>query len=429
MQAGLRLDQGPPFIVPLLFFLTAPLFLAAAGLYASMSWAEWTASRWTTSTLALTHLITLGYLAMVMLGALTQLAPVAAGAPLAKVISASRVSYGMLLLGLPPLVWGLAKGNSAVLLIGSLTSSLGLLILMISGITGLLKAPQGPTRQSMVLALFSLFGLMLLGLALTLWLAGFWSPNSITPLINSHVVLGLVGWISLLVIGSAYQVVPMLQVTPNYPPRLMRHLARSLAMLLTTWLVTSMAGWTIAAQISYVGLAVALALFALTTLDLQRRRRRKVGDSTLQYWRIGMISLLLSCVVTVVFPYFPETEQESLQLLLGLLFLLGFAASVVNGMLMKIVPFLAWFHLQAQVGMRQTRLSNMKDFFPDRIAKYQVHLHLAALALLLPSPWLPMLAIPGGLLLASSALLLETQLIRAYLLFRSQLGSSKGLQV
>jgi hypothetical protein len=66
-QAGLSFEQAPPFSLPLRFFLTAPLFLlAAAGLIVLAP--EALASRWTPQALALTHALTLGFLAMVMLG-------------------------------------------------------------------------------------------------------------------------------------------------------------------------------------------------------------------------------------------------------------------------------------------------------------------------------------------------------------------------
>jgi len=69
LQAGLSFEQAPPFSLPLRFFLTAPLFLlAAAGLIVLSP--DALASRWTPQALALTHALTLGFLAMAMLGAL-----------------------------------------------------------------------------------------------------------------------------------------------------------------------------------------------------------------------------------------------------------------------------------------------------------------------------------------------------------------------
>jgi hypothetical protein len=107
----------------------------------------------------------------------------------------------------------------------------------------------------------------------------------------------------------------------------------------------------------------------------------------------------------------------------GLTFLLGFAVGTVNGMLFKIVPFLAWFHFNAQVGIRRTRLSSMKDFIADRVARRQYRLHLAALALLLPCPWWPWLALPGGLLLSASALHMGWAIWRATRLLIAEGGT------
>lgn len=46
---------------------------------------DWQHHRWSPATLALTHLITLGYLAMIMLGALLQILPVVLGVPVPQV--------------------------------------------------------------------------------------------------------------------------------------------------------------------------------------------------------------------------------------------------------------------------------------------------------------------------------------------------------
>lgn len=425
MRAGLRLDQGPPFSVPLRFFLTAPLFLAATGIGISLTWAEWTSGRWVPATLALTHLLALGFLAMVMLGAFTQLAPVAAGGPLPRVVGVARASHLLLTLGAPLLAWGLAGMQATALLAGAVAGGVALLVFLGAALAGLLRAPRGATRQAMLWALGCLLGLLVPGIGLAAWLAGGWIPEAVPALADSHVLLALAGWIGLLVIGAAYQVVPMLQVTPNYPSWMQRGLASGLGAALLLWLAATWSGWPAAVALTASAIGLGLAVFALGTLHLQYRRRRKVADVTLAYWRIGMIALLAACLLGVTLVWLPAAPPGGAELLLGLLFLLAFATSVVNGMLLKILPFLAWFHLQSQVGMRQTPLGNMKDFFPDAVARRQYRLHLAALACLLPAPWWAPMAVPGGLLLAGSAILLELQFLRACRLFRG-LGGSFG---
>ncbi len=67
-ESGLSYDQGPPFGAPLRYFLVAPLFILLAACL-GIFMPDWLTTRWSPVSLALTHLITLGYLAMVMLGA------------------------------------------------------------------------------------------------------------------------------------------------------------------------------------------------------------------------------------------------------------------------------------------------------------------------------------------------------------------------
>jgi len=97
-------------------------------------------------------------------------------------------------------------------------------------------------------------------------------------------------------------------------------------------------------------------------------------------------------------------------LLAGLLFLIGFAVSVVTGMLYKIVPFLAWFHLQARLGYKPASRACATT------CRKRAHAASSA-STWPPSPacWrtLPAwFAIPGGLLLAAAAALLGWNLLR-----------------
>src|SRR5512139_3650333 len=80
---ALSLSQAPPLSVPVRYFLTAPLFAAAAGLVVLL-FPEALLSRWTPATLAATHLLTLGFLAMTMFGALQQLLPVLTGSTIPR---------------------------------------------------------------------------------------------------------------------------------------------------------------------------------------------------------------------------------------------------------------------------------------------------------------------------------------------------------
>ena len=165
-------------------------------------------------------------------------------------------------------------------------------------------------------------------------------------------------------------------------------------------------------------LAAGPLLFAVVTLHLQHRRRRRVADVTLDYWRVGLGSLVAAVLLGVA----PVAEGHT-PTLVGILFLYGFAVSTVNGMLYKILPFLAWFHLQSQLQVGAGSIPNMKEFISDGRARRQFYVHVAALGLLLLSalaagPWRYAAAV--GVCL--SALLLGANLWGVWHLFRRQGG-------
>ena len=166
------------------------------------------------------------------------------------------------------------------------------------------------------------------------------------------------------------------------------------------------------------GLAAGMLLFAVATLRLQWQRRRKLPDITLDYWRFGMVGLIAGVVVWFIAQLSPAwAASDAYPLLLGVLFIGGFAVSVVSGMLYKIVPFLAWFHLQAQRQARAGSIPTMKEMIAERWLRNQFRLHLASCALLIGAVQWPQLAAVAGSTLALSALLQWINLLSAALRF------------
>ena len=412
LQAGLSFEQAPPFSLPLRFFLTAPLFLLAAALLIVFE-PESLASRWTPQALALTHALTLGFLSMTMLGALMQMLPVVAGPPLPASRWVARFSHLPLAAGTIALMTGFLTAAPLAFGIGSVLLGGGFAVFLAAAASSLVRAVPGVTVTGVRLAVACLGIALLLGLALALLRAGWWTPPAVATAIAAHLGFGLLGWVLLLVIGVAWQVVPMFQITPPYPPQLSRWLAVVLFVLL---LLHAAAPWlpNIVSTFIDVCLASGMLLFALATLRLQARRRRKLPDVTLDFWRLGMVSLIACVAVWLAARFNPAwAASNAYPVLLGVLFIGGFAVSVASGMLYKIVPFLAWFHLQAQLQAPAGSIPTMRDMIAERWTRGQFRLHLAACVLLLAVPFWPQLGIAAGSVLGLSALLLWINLLSA----------------
>lgn len=394
---GLSYQQGPALGAPMRLFLAAPLFLMLAAGAGIVLVADWLPGRWSPAALALTHLVTLGYLGSVMQGALLQMLPVVLGSPLPQADWLSRLGLLGLGLGAPLLAAGLLFGEPLWLGAALFALALAWLPFLAGLAVALARALSGGDMDwPLRLAGVGLLVTVLSGLVLAGGLAGYWPLPDLAATVDLHAGWGLVGWLLVLVVGVAYQVVPMLQLTPAYP----RPVTRLLAWLLPIGLAVFTLG-LLSGRGGAVGATAAGAgalVFASTTLYLMQRRRRRLADVTLDFWRLGLLALVLAVLLYGALGALPEALRTPAELSLGLVFLLGFAASVVNGMLYKIVPFLAWFHLQSQTGARAGTIPNMREMIPEPAMRGHFRLHLLAVCLLAPAPFLPAWVATLGLL-------------------------------
>ncbi len=419
--SALSLEQTPPLSVPLRFFLSAPVFGAAAALVLVVVGGDAVTVRWAPITLGLTHLLTLGFLAMVMVGAVQQLLPVLVGSPVPHARSVSRVLHGLLTLGTAMLVLGLAGGGTG--LMHGAAGLLGSGFLLFAAVTAycLLRARSGHfTVAAMALSIAALVVTVGFGLYLAIGYTG--AVPLARQFTNLHLGWGLLGWVALLIAGVAYQVVPMFQITPDYPRALMRFLAPALFLLLGLWSLgrgTQVLPGTVASAAGgLVGAGV--IVFAVATLNLQFRRKRRLPDVTLDFWRLAMTSLLVAVAGWAAGQLFGRVPE----LLLGVLFIVGFAMSAVNGMLYKIVPFLIWLHLNNQrqsAGLSLVGVPNMRKIIPESAMRWQFRVQTGTLVLLAGATVWPWLARPAGLFLLVSMLWLGWNLLSAQRLYRRTL--------
>lgn len=404
-NAGLSFEQAPPFSVPLRFLLTAPAFLLAAGLLVVFH-PDALASRWTPGALALMHTLTLGFLAMVMLGALMQMLPVVAGAILPAGPWVATTAHATLTLGTVALVAGFLAGEPVAFRLAIVLLAAGFAAFLLAAAIGLTGAVANETVAGIRLALLGLVLTVGLGITLAWVRAAGWMPAALDAVRDAHVTFGLLGWVLLLVIGVAYQVVPMFQMTPPYPAWLARALTGA-TMALLVMHAAAVVLLPVAQPFIEAGLACVVTLFAVVTLRLQARRRRRLADVTLAYWRLGMASLLGCVALWGGAQFWPAlADGDAYPVLLAVIFLGGFAVSVVSGMLYKIVPFLAWFHLQAQLQAKAGTIPTMKEMIAEPAMRWQFRLHVAACGLLAGAAlWSPLTAAAGSVLALSASLL------------------------
>jgi hypothetical protein len=407
MTSGLSLEQSPPLSVPLLFFFTAPLALVAAGLLLTTQGWPMLASRSLPGTAAATHLGTLGFLTMVMFGALYQMIPVVAGVPV-PAIRLGHLVHVFFTVGLGLLFQGVTKVRPALLWMAWGALLVATLLFVIPAALALARAP---TRTDTVHGMrLSLLGLMAAA-GLGLWLVASYALDSGSSarvwLMPIHVTFGLVLWVGGLLVSVSWTILPMFYLVPGLYPEVTRRTLWALALTGITVPVMigfDLPGWELAAAPGVVAIWFVHPLAAFIVLA-QRKRGRP--DPSLWFWRAGLVLAPLVLIAAIAAVWFSDPR---LPVLFGWLAIWGWAGILVHGMLTRILPFLVWFHRFAALAGR-VAIPPMRRLLPDALAQTGLFLHLATvalgvLAILTRADWLARATGAGlagtGLVLAAS---------------------------
>jgi len=416
---GLSTEQAPHISVPLRFFAVAPLFLVLAALILALDGGNPFAHSHTPALLAATHAITLGFVTMIMLGSLQQILPVVIGSSLPAPRLVAWFTLLPLIAGTLLLCGGFMLRKPELLDAAWPILGLAFAVFIGAALLSLARAAtQNSSKTAILLAILALSGAVTLGMLL---LRGYAAGLSLDypMLAAAHVSLALGGWVLLLIVGVSYQVVPMFQLTPNYPKWLTVSLTPAIFALLLLNLALPLFGST-PRWLAFVAenlFWLCAIYFSATTLLLQKQRRRRIPDATLIFYRLGMSSLLGVAALAMAAPY--AANPELVRILAGLLFLLGFAMSLIFGMLYKIVPFLVWFHLFR--GGAKTGIPNMKEIIPEPWMWRHVWLHGCTLSAALLAPWWTIAAWIVMLCLLLQGLLLGYALFTGIAVYRRTL--------
>ena len=360
MFQGVSLDQAPPFEAPLLFFGGALLFGLAGSIALFFD-----------SSLATLHLFTIGFLMLVMFGALQQMLPVVVGVKFDKPLQAAILSFVPIAVAV--LLFFSAFWFEMKLLLAATT----LLLVGVGGFGAvtlykLFKAPHtSPTVVAMRASLIFLLLALLLGAHLGSALALGKVGESFSLLLPIHALFAGFGWIGLLIVGVSFQVIPMFYVTPELPEQKRKLLAYGLS----AFVFLSAAATFInqkAMLILFVTLLFGYLFYGLLTLKQLAKRKRAIKEPTILFWQIGLISLF---PMPLLLFFAPEAF-----VILGIF---GFGMSIVFGMLYKIIPFLSWFHISSR-GFFD--MPTMKEMISEKLAYIQLFIHLVATTLLLIKP-------------------------------------------
>lgn len=311
------------------------------------------------STLIAVHLTTIGWLSLLMLGALYQFVPV--------ITNTSLYSQRLPLIGLGFIGVGLASmllGFLALSGIGALQTaylpiggSLVLIGFVLSGTNiGLTLWKVRPLPLHAAFVAVSLVFLLLtavLGIALALIFALPRPPAFLLKLsgagVSLHMAAGLGGWFTLTVMGVSYRLLSMFMLAPDEPRRstyaALFLTAGGLGLLIVGGLV-QLEGELATVWVNRLGATAAglgIAFYLSDIVEFYRTRHRKLLELNSLTAAVALAVLTLAVLLGFGLALFGRLGQFAAPV--GYLFIFGGLTGLGLSQLYKIVPFLTWLEV------------------------------------------------------------------------------------
>lgn len=376
------------------YFAAAVLFLLAAEALMTARFGYPAAALQAPETLILVHFVTIGWLSLLMCGALFQFVPVLVARP----IYSNRLPLPALLFilaGLVPLtgsflqLGGYLPSEPHCFVLASVLLGSGFaLVLWTLGRTLWDARPLTLPARFVTVGLFCVAVTVSFGIIFMLVFGGFVSAPFLLELkargLPLHVIAGLGGWLTFTAMGVSHRLLAMFMLSPELDGATTRwtfHLGTlSLAIVIVGGTVAVGIGYDLDLVLSAACLLgfACLAFYARDILQLYRKRVRRVIELNSRMASIALANFAAAVMLTIACIAFGVLEQHIGALVF--LFCFGWLTGLGLAKLYKIVAFVTWLECYGPV-LGKTPTPRVQDLVVEPRAAKWFWFYFAAVAI------------------------------------------------
>ncbi len=317
------------------------------------------------SVLSWAHLFLLGFVMMVIFGAMAQLIPVVLEVG-HFAVELYYVIYPLLFAGMVMMVAGF-KFVPALLPYGGSVVLIALLIFIFETFMTIRKVKK---FNLVITSVAIANGFLLLGLIFGILMAlGFAGVISIdfTSLLRAHVFLVLVGYVGITIMGMSMILLPMFWLSHSYSDKNVTYALWFISIGVIIEVISSIINSQILEYTGYFLTIVALGLYFCQMYVIYKTRVRADKDIYLKSMIFAYVSLIVA-LVTLTLAIFLHTT--SLILAVGWIAFFGYIGFMITGHLYKIVPFLVWYERFSPL-VGKEKVPMLADMLPKKSANLQ----------------------------------------------------------
>ncbi len=367
-------DFAPPFRLIAPYFVTGVVLYLLSALFAlgfdvsQLGFMDPTVIGWV-------HLYLLGFVMMVIFGAMAQLVPVVLetghfAVDLYYVIG-PMLLIGTLMMALGFAVWPMMLPFGGLIVLASMMIFVFDVFMTIRKIEEKLNFAM---RSVVVSNTFLFFG-VLFGIVLALGYAGI-VPLDVVSLLKAHVFLVVVGYILVTIIGLSMVLIPMFGLSHDFSWKPVEYALVSVSAGVVAVVLGALADSAFLSWTGYLLWIAATVLYGYEVWVLYRTRARKEHDIYAKSLYVSYASMAFSLLLGVVYLF---SGSDAAMLGAGWLAFTGFFGFLITGHLYKIVPFLVWFERFSPLVGKQ-KVPMLADMVPQKSADFQFWFTAAGVA-------------------------------------------------
>ena len=349
--------QLPPRLLPVLYFGVAHASLALACAAVAADPRGVSGFFYHSRMLGIVHLVTLGWITASILGSLYVVGPIA----LRVWFPATWIDYTaftLVVIGIVGMVAHFWLNEYGGMAWSAATVGTGI---MVAGIA-VIRRLRGATLPKaigahIVLAFVNVAGAATMGVLIGFDKVYHFLPGYVLTNVFAHAHLAAIGWATMMVVGVAYRLLPM--VLPAEMPKGRRLwisavlLQTGMTGLFITLLLQHRLVWVFALTV----IAGFVAFLTQVVWMLRRPRPRPAGvrtpDPAVWHATAAFASLALACALGLWLAIAePSVETLRIAMAYGVFGLVGFLAQMVVGMEGRLLPLFAWYWSYANTGYK-----------------------------------------------------------------------------
>jgi hypothetical protein len=337
-------------------------------------------------TLAITHIMALGWGTMIILGASHQLLPALIDGKLSSDLLA-YLSFAFAAVGIPLLVTGFYLFQTGWLLqTGAILVNAAVIFYLVNVVCSIYESRKcGVQAVFVATATLWLFATVLFGLLLVFNFTRAWLPENSVEYLSLHAHMGIAGWFLLLVLGVASRLIPMFLISKYSNPKKLWWIYSLVNLALCGFILLKIYATPGAAYfLPAILIGAALVIFADYCRRAYRSRLRKQVDEQMKLSLLSVAFLLLPvlCLFAVI-AFMSRNQESGTVLLYGYCIFFGWITAIILAMTFKTLPFIVWnkvYHDKAAKG----KTPAPKELFSEKLFKVMKIFYLSGFGLFIP---------------------------------------------